>query len=202
MCIDDAHGVGVLGETGRGTAQHFSLSSDNIFFTGTLSKAFGAFGGFIPADFALAEKTARNAGVIRGASWPSVPAVAAAGAVLRLLKDNPSMLKALRANVKRARGGLRQLGLEIADSPVPIISVRAPVDLKRVYKSLRDNGIVVRYLEPSGYSDAPPVETLRIAIFSTHSNSQSTTCLKPSVSAFSACVRLREINLSRCKVVP
>lgn len=70
-------------------------------------------------------------------------------------------MKALRANVKRARGGLRQLGLEIADSPVPIISVRAPVDLKRVYKSLRDNGIAVRYLEPSGYSDAPPVETLR-----------------------------------------
>ncbi|RNJ41842.1 8-amino-7-oxononanoate synthase [Mesorhizobium erdmanii] len=172
LCIDDSHGVGVLGTSGRGTLEHFGVEGRGTFCAGTLSKAFGGFGGIVPVSRALAEKIAAKAGVIPGASWPPVPAVAAAGAGLRLFRDDPTMLQALRTNVKHMRDGLSSLGLSIPETPVPIFSVQAPTNLKRVYSRLREKDMVVKYVAADGYSDAPPVETLRIAVFSSHSRAQ------------------------------
>ncbi|RVC63136.1 pyridoxal phosphate-dependent aminotransferase family protein [Mesorhizobium sp. M00.F.Ca.ET.038.03.1.1] len=172
LCVDDSHGVGVLGNSGRGTLEHFAIEGEGTFCAGTLSKAFGGFGGIVPSSRALAEKIAAKAGVIPGASPPPVPAVAAAAAGLRLFMENPTMLQKLRRNVEGMRAGLRSLGLSIPETPVPIFSVQAPVDLKHVYRTLRESGIVVKYVKPNGYSDAPSVETLRIAVFSTHSRTQ------------------------------
>lgn len=60
------------------------------------------------------------------------------------------------------------------ESPVPIVNVKGPpvVNLKRVDRTLQANDIVVLYVPPKGYSDAPDVESLRIAVFSTHTDAQ------------------------------
>ncbi|WP_295814861.1 pyridoxal phosphate-dependent aminotransferase family protein [uncultured Nitratireductor sp.] len=172
LCIDDSHGVGVLGSAGRGTLEHFGLEGERAFCAGTLSKAFGGFGGIVPASRALADRIAAKGGVVAGASPPPVPAAAAAGAGLRLFRENPSMLQALRTNVAHMRTGLAGLGLAIPQTPVPIFNVQARGDLKAVCERLRERDIVVKYVGASGYSDAPSVETLRIAVFSSHSSEQ------------------------------
>ncbi len=172
LCIDDSHGVGVLGPMGRGSFDHFGLQGPQYLLAGTFSKAFGGYGGFVATDAALAEKIARHAGVMVGASTPPIPAAAAACEGLRLLGRDSVMRDRLRQNVRYLRQTLAGIGIETPDSPVPIICFSADTDLAAVAGALETRGIMVRHVPPRGYSDAPAVETLRIAVFSTHSRAE------------------------------
>ncbi len=174
LCTDDSHAVGVIGELGRGTFEYFGLSGNRFHMAGTLSKACGGIGGIIPGDQELADRIATSVRIPIGASPPPVPAAAAAAAGLQLLMDHPEMREALWANVATVRQGFRGLGFDIADSPIPIVNVtgRPGMDLKHVEEELLRNDVAVLYVPPRGYSDAPDVESLRIAVFSTHTPEQ------------------------------
>jgi len=172
LCVDDSHGVGVLGSSGRGSLQHASIEAEGNFLAGTLSKAFGSFGGIIPANASLAERIRSNAMILRGASLPPPGAAAAAIAAMRLLKTMPQMRMDLERNVKHMRGGLRNLGFEMEDTPVPIVCVRGDMDLERIRAGLDKRDIVVKVTPASGYSDAPDVPTMRLAVFSQHTPQQ------------------------------
>lgn len=172
LCIDDSHGVGVLGETGRGSLQHAGLEGEGNFLAGTMSKAFGALGGVVPGDAALAEKIKRNAMIMRGAS-PAPPGLAAAAAAsLRVLQTTPEKRANLIRNVQHMRGGLRALGFEVADTPVPIVTVKGVTDLEQLRDRLAERDIIVRVQQAGGYSDASDVPTMRLAVFSEHSSTQ------------------------------
>ena len=181
LVVDDSHGVGSLGSTGRGSLQLAGLGNDGSYFAGTLSKAFGASGGIIPGTAKLAEAIKSKAMIMRGASQVTPGAAAAASTALRLLKARPEMRENLARNVRHLRDGLRAMGFEIADTPVPIVSLRGNVDLDRVRLSLDAKNIIVRVVKPSGYSDAPDVPTMRIAVFCEHSPEQIE-CLLTSIS--------------------
>ena len=60
LCVDDSHGVGVLGASGRGSLEHWGVEVERCYLAGTLSKAFGGFGGIIPGDGGLMERIARK----------------------------------------------------------------------------------------------------------------------------------------------
>lgn len=171
LCIDDSHGVGVLGETGRGSLQHAGLEGEGNFLAGTMSKAFGALGGVVPGDAALAKKITQNAMIMRGAS-PAPPGLAAAAAAsLRVLQTTDKRANLAR-NVRHMRTGLRNLGFEVADTPVPIVTVKGVTDLERMRDRLAERDIIVRVQQPGGYSDASDVPTMRLAVFSEHSSTQ------------------------------
>ncbi|MBZ6079003.1 aminotransferase class I/II-fold pyridoxal phosphate-dependent enzyme [Microvirga puerhi] len=172
LVIDDSHGVGTLGPSGRGSLQHAGLESDGNFFAGTLSKAFGASGGIIPGSGELAEKIAANAMIMRGASPLTPGAAAAAAAAMHILQSNPEMKDNLARNVKQLRSGLRSLGFDVPETPVPIISVWGGPDLEHLRLKLDARDIIVRVVKPSGYSDAPDVPTMRLAVFSEHTPEQ------------------------------
>ena len=174
LCVDDSHAVGVIGQKGQGTFEHFGLRQEGLYFAGTLSKAFGGIGGIVPGDRELADKIKKNVRISAGASPPPVPAAAAAGMGLRILSEHPEMRRDLWANVRRVRQGLRDAGFDIEESPIPIVNVRGgpSSDLERTRKDLANQDIVVLRVPPNGYSDAPDVESLRIAVFSTHSEEQ------------------------------
>lgn len=174
LCVDDAHGLGVLGANGRGSLDHHGLALDTARVCGTLSKAFGGSGGVVAGEQSLKDKMRELSPGLRGASAPSVPAAAASAAGVRILSTHPEMRHTLWSNVRRARDGLRGLGFDLDASPVPIISLqgRAGLDLRRAHAELTQAGIAVLYVPPRGYSDAPDVESLRIAVFSTHSHEQ------------------------------
>lgn len=173
LCIDDSHGFGALGDGGRGALEHFGIEGPRRHAAGTMSKAFGALGGIIPGDAALATRLRERARILRGAS-PPPPAAAGAGlAALRLLSGDPSFRQRLRVNVKHLRDGLRGLGFAVPDTPVPIVTLRDQGrDLAALAAGLAERDILVKLTPALGYSDAPDEPTLRIAVFSEHSPEQ------------------------------
>jgi 7-keto-8-aminopelargonate synthetase-like enzyme len=172
--VDDAHAFGVIGETGKGSLEYHGVGHAAAAACGTLSKAFGGGGGFVPGDRALRAAIEEYSRIPLGASAPSIPIAAASAAGVRILREHPEMRARLWDNARLARDRLRSLGFDLEASPVPIVSLTGSpgVDLRRVHAALRADDIAVLYVPPRGYSDAPDVESLRIAIFSTHSPDQ------------------------------
>ena len=138
----------------------------------TLSKALGCHGGVIAGDGGLIDKLRQNAPAYVAHSPSPLPVAAAAVRALELTAGVSSLRNRLRANVARARAGLRGLGWDLADTPVPIICLgaRPGVDLARIQAELYARDICVAHV--TRYSSTPPGGALRVAIFATHSEAQ------------------------------
>jgi glycine C-acetyltransferase len=144
LIVDDSHGLGVLGPTGRGVAEHFGLADRVDVTTGTLGKALGgAAGGFVAASeevCAILEQRSRAQLFSNG-----LPQSVACGAraALAALRDDPGRLLRLRANVARFRAGVSAAGLEPLDGEsaiVPII-VGETRDAIALSQSLLERGV-------------------------------------------------------------
>ncbi len=161
----------MLGPNGRGTYEHFGVKSDRCFFAGTMSKAFGGHGGFIPATKAFIDHIKATCGAYPGATPSPTPAMAASIQGLEIVKREPQRRERLRRNVVQAKTGLRKLGFETNDNPVPIVTwaLKSAGDMKRVQAELFDRGIVVAI---SKYVGAPAGGVLRASIFSEHTPEQ------------------------------
>lgn len=172
VCLDDAHAVGVLGEHGRGTFEYFKIESARGHSTCTLSKAFGAYGGLIAGNAAFIETLERHARLYRAATPPPLPIAAAGARALAMQRADGSLRQQLGRNVAQARDGLRSLGWEIEDTPVPIICLRKRpgLDLAQLQAQLFERGILVAHV--TDYSSAPEGGAIRIAIFTTHTPDQ------------------------------
>jgi glycine C-acetyltransferase/8-amino-7-oxononanoate synthase len=70
------------------------------------------------------------------------------------------------------RSGLRTLGFDVADTPVPIVTIKGVTDLEQLRDRLAERDIIVRVQQPGGYSDASDVATMRLAVFSEHTADQ------------------------------
>jgi len=170
LCLDDAHAVGVLGANGCGTCEYFGLKpGDRLIMSGTLSKAFGGHGGFIPASAAFIRKIRETVGAYSGASSPPTPVAAASVKGIELVKSHPEWREKLRRNVARVKKGMRELGFDVGDTPMPIVTwtLGSAEEMKKVQKELLDKGIAVAYLK---YVGAPAGGVLRASIFSTHTD--------------------------------
>jgi 8-amino-7-oxononanoate synthase len=123
--LDEAHGIGTLGATGRGACEHFGLSDKPDLMMGTLSKALGSVGGFVVGP-KVAIDFMRFCARSFVFSAAGAPAVAAAGlAALRVLRREPERVKAVHDNARYLAEGLRQLGFSCNAGKVPIIAIRA-----------------------------------------------------------------------------
>ena len=171
IALDDAHGVGVLGANGRGTREHFGLEAPNIHFAGTLSKAFGGHGGFVTGKPDFIGRIRTGSGAFIGSTPTPTPIAAAAAKGIEILRNHPEMRDRLRRNVAAVKTGMRALGIETEDSPVPIAawSMKTEREMRRIQKALMKRGIAVAYLK---YVGAPPAGVLRISVFSTHTLTQ------------------------------
>lgn len=126
LMIDDAHGTGVLGKTGRGALEHFDIKPDNIIQMGTLSKAAGCFGAFVAGNKDLIDLLVNKArSFIYSTSLP--PAAAAAGCKAIDIIDRRSvrLRERLWKNRKRLYDGFINMGFDTLDSETPIIPVLA-----------------------------------------------------------------------------
>jgi glycine C-acetyltransferase/8-amino-7-oxononanoate synthase len=184
LCLDDAHATGVLGDHGRGTLEHWAspnsqstnLPTSNLpvyqYAAHTLSKALGSHGGLIAGDAALIARLGRGAKALVATSPSALPAAGAAAWALRYMAGDTELRGRLRANVTAARAGLRDLGWDLPDSPVPILCLgaRPGVDLGRLRDELFARDLCVAHV--TSYSSVPAGGALRIAIFATHTGEQ------------------------------
>ena len=172
LCLDDAHAVGVLGANGRGTCEHFGIKSGGrIVMSGTLSKAFGSHGGFIPGSSAFIRKIRQTVSAYGGATSPPTPIAAGSIRGIELVQRHPEWREKLWRNVARVKKGMRELGFDVGDTPVPIVTWTLPSanEMKRVQKKLLARGVAVAYLK---YAGAPEGGVLRASIFSAHTGAQ------------------------------
>jgi 8-amino-7-oxononanoate synthase len=172
LCLDDAHATGILGDKGQGTLAHFGQPTEGCVTGHTLSKALGAYGGFIVGSAAFIGELEAHANVQEGASRPPLPAAAAAIAALTLLQEDDSLRRQLQANVAHVRAGLRAAGWALPDSPVPILCLpaRPGLDLAALHAALFAQDILVAH--STHYTSVPAGGALRIAIFATHTTEQ------------------------------
>jgi glycine C-acetyltransferase len=124
VMVDDSHAVGFMGETGRGTPEHFGVSSRIDILTGTLGKALGgASGGYTAANSAIVEwLRQRSRPYLFSNSLAPVIAETSIG-VLELLERNSALLQKLKRNSQYFRDGLTQLGFKLIPGEHPIIPV-------------------------------------------------------------------------------
>lgn len=178
VAIDDAHGLGVLGANGRGTMEHVcpgaAVNDDEtalgpaLFWSGTLSKAFGGFGGIAAGSRRFVERLKRGSHYFDGASALPPPVAAASAKGLDLLAGQPELRRRLGANVRAVKDGLRALGLTTDDTPVPIVCLKigSGDHMRRIQEGLADRGIMVAYA--ASYSGLGPGGALRLAVCSLH----------------------------------
>jgi glycine C-acetyltransferase len=122
--VDDAHGDGVLGKTGRGIVEHFGLHGRVALEIGTLSKALGGVGGFVASEHEVIDLLMQRSRPFVF-STGHLPPMVAAGllAALDVLQAQPERLERLWKNATAFRTGLRQLGFNTGASATPIIPV-------------------------------------------------------------------------------
>lgn len=122
--LDDAHGLGTLGDQGRGVAQHYGLTAEVDFIMGTFSKTFGAIGGFIACDdIDIAEYLKHKARTMIFSAALPPGNIATVLACLDVLENQPQNLARLRRNIERVKKGYREIGIPVDDTLSPIIPV-------------------------------------------------------------------------------
>lgn len=168
LMVDDAHGIGVMGKNGRGTAEHFQCLGKIDIITGTFSKSFGCVGGFVAASKKLIQylRFYADSNVFSAAPTPQV--TASVLAALRLIKTAPEIRQKLWENTNYLRKKLIERGFDIGKSVSPIFPIMVR-DNKKVYqiaKMLQEKGIFTIAIV------YPAVRTkearLRVSILSTH----------------------------------
>ncbi len=125
LIVDDSHGTGVLGATGRGTHEHWGMRGDEIdLFTGTLGKALGGgAGGYIAGSKAAIEMIVqRGRPTLFSNALPTTVACSARKAI-EVLDADSSRVARLHENVRIAREGIREVGFEVLDSPTAICPI-------------------------------------------------------------------------------
>jgi 7-keto-8-aminopelargonate synthetase-like enzyme len=164
--VDEAHGLGVLGRTGAGAAEHMGVLDDVDIIMGTFSKALASVGGFIASSREVVDylkHTARP--FVFSASLPAA-SVAAAGAALEIIRKEPERRQRLLQMARELRAELRARNFLVLDGEAAIVPVviREEVDLCRLCKALLAEGI---YINPV-LKPAAAQNLLRISCTSAH----------------------------------
>ena len=172
LMVDDAHGVGVMGRTARGTAEHFGLNDEVDIIMGTFSKSFASLGGFIVSEADVIHYIKHHSrALIFSASMPPA-AVAAVIAALDIIKEEPERVRALHRNAEKMRNGFKAAGFRIRENPTPIVPVfiGEEMDTFLFCKRLLEKGVFATpIIPPAVPSDQCLIRTSYMA---THTDEQ------------------------------
>lgn len=172
VMVDDAHGIGVLGEKGCGTCNHFGVSNRVHLIMGTFSKSFASLGGFIASDTETIEYLKHHSrSLIFSASMSPANAAAVLGALM-IMDREPERLERLWRNTHMMKDGLQTLGFDTGGSQTPIVPVYCYDSLKTLQMAMRlqEEGIFVNPVLPPGV--APNQALIRVSLMATHTASQ------------------------------
>ena len=168
VMVDDAHGLGVIGEGGRGTASYFGLEDQVDVIMGTFSKSLASLGGYMAASEEVCHYVKHNSRPFMFSASIPPASCAVALAALRKLKKNPQLPERLRALAARAREGFKSKGLKIRESDTPIVPIYTydPINTLTKAKEVYEAGVYVNPVLPP--ATAPDECLLRTSYMATH----------------------------------
>jgi 8-amino-7-oxononanoate synthase len=177
LFVDEAHSMGVLGDTGRGAAQAAGVEADVDFVAGTFSKSLGAIGGFCVSRHAELEaiRFCISAYIFTASSAPSI--IASTRAALRIIVAEPQLRRQLWDNANRLYDGLKALGLPVGPTASPVVAVEmadrsATIDC---WNALMQAGVYVNLVIPPA---SPSTNfLLRNSVSAAHSSAQIDTII-------------------------
>ncbi|MCI0767847.1 pyridoxal phosphate-dependent aminotransferase family protein [Bacillus sp. TL12] len=172
LLVDDAHGIGILGENGRGTCEHLGVESDIDLITGTFSKSFGSLGGFVVGDEDIIDFIQHNGRSMIFSASMTPSSVAATIKAVDIIENEPERRERLFQITKKVCGELTRLGFNIGETETPIIPIIIGDTVKTFsyWQGLMDNGLftnpVITPAVPEGS------ELLRTSFMATHTDEQ------------------------------
>lgn len=177
--VDDAHGLGVLGAHGRGTAEYFGLEDEVDIYMGTFSKSLASLGGYMASTKRVVDYVKHNSRPYIFSASITPASVQTARAALKILREHPERVKALLDISKYMRDGLKKLGVKVIDiDNTPIIPIYVYEDEKAFLacKMLLERGVYVN----SSVSPAVPVgqALIRTSYTATHTKEQMDYAMK------------------------
>jgi len=170
LVVDDSHGTGVMGKTGRGTHEHYNMPGKAIdLFTGTLGKALGgAAGGYIAGPKSAVEVIVQRARPTLFSNALPVTVAASADKAIEILMNEPQRVERLRRNVASARAKIRAAGFDVLESPTAICPIIVHETAKAIAMSKRLLELGV-YVIGFGYPVVPEGHArLRVQISAAH----------------------------------
>lgn len=180
VMVDDAHGLGVLGEHGRGTAEHFGLEDEVDIYMGTFSKSLASIGGYMAARKDVCEYVRHTSRPFIFCASITPASVACARKSLEILKREPERVKRLRDISNYMRKGLIAEGIDIYDnqSGTPIIPIYTYGNVRTftACQKLFNRGV---YVNPT-ITPAVPVgkSLMRTSYMATHTEEQMDRAIK------------------------
>ncbi|MBQ3596956.1 MAG: aminotransferase class I/II-fold pyridoxal phosphate-dependent enzyme [Clostridia bacterium] len=173
VMVDDAHALGVLGEHGRGTAEHFGLEKEVDIYMGTFSKSLASLGGYMAASKRVCEYVRHNSRPFIFSASITPASVACARKALEILKREPNRVVDLKNISNYMRSALKKQGVDLIENDqTPIIPIYTYTNLRTftACKMLFERGVYVN----STISPAVPVgkSLLRTSYMATHTQEQ------------------------------
>ena len=171
VMVDDAHGLGVIGKGGRGTASYYGLEDKVDIYMGTLSKSLASLGGYIAASERVIDYVKHTSRPFIFSASMTPASCASAIKSLEILENNPRLVDQLQDNSRYLRQKLRECGIKMRESngeQVPIIPIITcdMVKTLTITKELYDRGVFVNCSLPPAV--APNECLLRISLMATH----------------------------------
>lgn len=178
VLLDDAHGLGVLGEQGRGCVEHFNIKQNEMpIVMGTFGKAFGTAGAFVVADEAVIDTLIQQARSYVYTTAQPAAIAAATLASLKLVRNENWRREKLQTLISQFRAGAKALGLNLMESTTAIQPLLIGDDKKAITigKSLEEKGILVGVIRPPTVPEGSA--RLRITFSANHTEAQVTQLL-------------------------
>lgn len=178
VMVDEAHGIGVFGEGGRGTVNHFGLTDDVDLIMGTFSKSFASLGGFIATDKEITNYLRHHSRSYIFTASITPASTAAALKAIDIMIAEPERQEHLWALTNYALEGFRNMGAEIGNTSTPIIPLFIRDNFKTfaITRDLLEEGV---FVNPVVSPAVAPQDTLiRFSLMATHTKEQVTTALE------------------------
>lgn len=177
IMVDDAHGTGALGATGRGILEHFDMEGQIDLVCGTFSKTLSSAGGFTGASSEVVSflRLQSRPFIFSASSPPSVAATVMA--CIKVMEEEPELLERLHKNTEFMKQGLKDLGFEVEETITPIIPVLIGNDRKafKLTGGLEKEGV---FINPVVYPAVPKGSALiRVSIMASLSTDELQTAL-------------------------
>ena len=172
VMVDEAHGIGVFGEGGRGVCHHYGVADKVDLIMGTFSKSFASLGGFIATDKEITNYLRHHSRSFIFTASITPASTAAALKALEIMKTEPEIQKALWRNTNLALDGFRKAGFEIGNTSTPIIPLYVRDNFKTfaITRDLLEEGV---FVNPVVSPAVAPHDTLiRFSLMATHTPEQ------------------------------